>query len=158
MTLTANRVQAAKAEDAAFRVRELAAEIQQLRNNPATAGTGQLHSSEISRRVEEAAGAIGLESEHILRISPESPRRIGDSDYLERPTQVSLRRATLQQLVRLIHALVSADPSLRVGGMRLSAPRDENDPLVWDAELMFMQIIYSPVRNDETRIAQRRMK
>ena len=90
----------------------------------------------------------------ILRITPGSPQRIEDTAYKEKPTRVLLKDITLQQLVRLLHAVASGDRRLHPKSLRIAAPRRDNTGPLWTAEIELTYLIYAPLRLDKTRSLQ----
>lgn len=142
---------------------ELAARISALRERPAQAGTEAMEVSDLTRLIEGAAEASGIDRDQLVRIWPSPPRRVGDSPYQEVATQVLLRHCTLEQLARFM-LLVSEDVDahrLRVASLRLSAPRSEaasgsrtpsgsrqsaaqDGPNRWSADVTLAYLIYAP--------------
>ena len=122
----------------------LADELRQLKQRPMVAGTEDFASKELSTLVESAAADAGIPASSLLRISPESPYRIGDTAYLQKPTQVQLQQVTLSQLFALLHGLSLPERKLQVQSLRLSAPRRNEAGRDWAVELIVSYLIYSP--------------
>jgi hypothetical protein len=128
--------------------RQLVDRIELLRQQPAVAGATELKAADLSRRIEQAARAAHFADGSILRIEPEPARRVGETNYLEVPTQLQLRRVTLQQVFTFLHALGG---ELAVHDIRLTAPRGEETGDRWTVEATLTYTVYSPkAREDST--------
>lgn len=131
---------------------DLADKISRLRDRPAMAGVADMQLQDLARIIEEAAVNAKLDREQLVRIWPEAPRRLGDSPYLEKNTQVLVRDASLEQLVRFLVSLVSAkverertvDRELTVTSLRITAPRQNEGANRWTVEAVFSYLIYAP--------------
>lgn len=84
-------------------------QIRQLRLRPVIAGEQELQQAELAKRIESAARGAQMSSTQVVRIWPETARRVGQTSYKEKPTQLLLRSMTLRQLVTFLQAL-SVDP------------------------------------------------
>jgi hypothetical protein len=129
--------------------RQLAARIQVLRQKPAVAGAKEWRPADLSRRIEEAARTAQFADGSIGRIEPEPPRRVGESNYREVPTQVRFGKVTLQQILTFLHALGSEAPqaadrasALQLHSIRLWAPRGEETADRWTVESTLTYMIY----------------
>ena len=122
-------------------------QIEQIRRRPALAVEREKMAGEITTLIDSAARAAGVNSRR--RISSEKPRRLGDSAYNEKPTQVIWESVTLKQVVDMVLALSSKGAGLNLESVRLSAPRDSADDL-WTAELVLTYLIYEPQASKES--------
>ena len=141
--------EAAAAEADLVECQRLAGEIRQSSARPALAAERERLASEITGLVERAAQAAGITPDSLGRIAPEPPRRLGDSVYREKPTQVLLRKVTLRQVVTFVHSLLSSDPGLRAPSIRLTAPHEGEAADRWAAEVAVTYLIYDPSRTDK---------
>lgn len=135
------------AADAAVDVaqcRLLAGQIQSLRSRPVIAGDRSLAGDELHQRVEQAAQSAGLPLSSIVRIAPDPPRRVGQSQYDELVTQVSLKPVSLRELVGFLYSLGEGQSGLRVKSLRLSAPREAETGGKWSAETALSYTIFAP--------------
>jgi len=138
--------------------RAIASRIESLRQRPAVAGAQLLGAADLSRRIELAAAAANFADGSIERIEPEPARRIGETNYREVPTQVRLRRVTLQQVFTFLHALSATPPTadhnqqsiLSVSDIRLSAPRGEEAGDRWTVESTLTYTVYAPKGKDDS--------
>ena len=80
-----------------------------------------------------------------MRIWPEPARRVGDTAYKQKPTQVILHKLTLQQLIRFLHTLTGPDTGLHVASLRLTTPRGHDTTNIWNAETTITYLIYAPI-------------
>jgi hypothetical protein len=78
-------------------------------------------------------------------IAPAAPRRIGESPYLEHPTQLLLRQVTLAQVFSFLHALSDGGSPLEARSIRLSAAREDPTGTQWTVELTLSYKLYSPI-------------
>ena len=104
--------------------RQLAERIDSLQKKPSLAVSRDLQVTELSRRLEDALGKSDIATDDLARVTPEAPRRIGDTAYLERSTQVVLRNVTLRQVIVFLTSLAGEPSGLSVAGIRLTAPRN----------------------------------
>ena len=124
--------------------RKMVAAIENRSRQPAKASEHEQLATETTGLIETAARDAGIELGSLVRISPESPRRLGDTVYKEKPTQVFLKNITLKQLVGLVHHLLASKSNLEVKALRLAAPRPDDTTDNWTAELVLTYLIYDP--------------
>lgn len=127
------------------RCEDLAQRIRTLENKSRLAGAQEIPMDELARPIEQAARSARIDTaQSLVRVVPESPRRIGDSSYKEAATQVQLRQITLGQLVAFLHSASSNGTGLETTSIRLSAPRDQENGEHWTVETTLSYLIYSP--------------
>lgn len=141
------REAAASAESSLDRSRSVAARIEQLRRRPNLATDQQRLTAETTGIIELAARSAGIRTDKLVRITPEPARRVGDTVYKEKPTQVLLRNVTLQQLTGMTYKLSDRLKPLHPQSIRLSAPRAEDSGGLWTAELVLTYLIYDPPKS-----------
>lgn len=139
----AHRAALAAAEDFG-QCQRLVHRLEVLSRKPALAGDAEPQLVELTRRIEQAAEAALLAPNTLQRITPEAPRRLGDSVYKEKPTQLLLRQVSLRQLTTFLHGLAAQDAGLEVRSVRLSASREQETADVWSAEVTVAYLIYAP--------------
>jgi len=132
----------------------LADEIEALRQKPARIDAEEMPVQDLTRLIERAAAAAGIEPQQLVRIWPEPARRIAETDYKEKTTSLLLRDASLEQTLRLVHALTqgpvasvggaSKGASLGVPSIRLTAPRRDTTDNRWHVELTINYLLYAP--------------
>ena len=136
------------AHEALAETRDLVGSIEHLRHQPARAAAQRIAATELTRRIEAATAEAGIDASQLDMIAPEPPRRLGDSAYQQRPTQVLLRRVDLASLSRFLTAATrDAEGELMATSLRLTAPHrgDDDDPDErWRAEITFSDLIYAP--------------
>jgi hypothetical protein len=123
--------------------RALASRIKRLSQQPNLAGK-EFAASELAHALEEAARQAGVASDAIVRLSPESPRRVGATLYSEKRVQVSLRQITLLQTVQVLSRLCEQNPAVRVQSLRFAAPRQQEGGDRWNVELVLCHLVYEP--------------
>ena len=126
--------------------RNVAAKIQRYRHQPTVALQHERLSAEITGMVEAAANSAGIAADKLIRITPEPPRRLEDTVYKEKPTNVLLKDVALKQLVVLLHDLLSAEKGLNDDWLRITASRRDDTGDLWSAEFVVTHLIYDPPR------------
>jgi len=127
--------------------RAAVARIEALRSKPRIAEQDQTDTTDVSRRLEQAAGGAGIGSDRIERIEPEPPQQVAGTAYRRKPVRVRLERVSLQELFTFLHS-VAADGTggrgRRVADIRLSAPRGEEAGERWNVEAVLDSLVYDP--------------
>lgn len=126
---SAQRDAAAAAAQEAAECRRLAAEVKAA--GPAPAGVPR--PAEPTRAIAAAAAAARIPPSDLDRIEPGPARRTLDGSAVEKPVDVYVRRATLQQTITFLHALASPPNDLRPTRLRLTTP-DPPTPDGWAVE------------------------
>jgi len=127
------------AEDLATN-RRLAGEIRQLRLTAQSSPEGGKPGLELAARVESAALAAAVRSDQILQIDPQEPVAVGNTRYENTRTRIDLRGVTLEQVVRTLHATLTAEPSLSVERLNLRPPAHSADDRTWDADVVVSRV------------------
>lgn len=123
--------------------RRVAEAIVALRDQPAVAATRAMGERQLIQRIETAAADVGLPADALEGTFPQNARRVGDSPYLRKPTAITLRAVSLEQLTAFL-AELTAESNLTVDDLRLRVPHGDNDGELWDAEATITYLIYSP--------------
>jgi hypothetical protein len=126
---------------------QLAQQIQNAQQAPQRASLDTWSQDDLGSAVENAASEAQLRRDRILRIDPQSPKRLGKTDYLEQATEVELSAVTLRQLVDFLFAVQARDDQLGIGTLRLRMPHGnsgEQSPETWLADVVLTQRIYAP--------------
>ncbi len=144
----ADRRQAARraTEDLAA-CEHLAARIEALRARPAVASAEAMGVQEFGQRFAAASKAVGLTLEEVPNVIPQTARRVGNSPYLVKPTDMMLRGVTLEQVVTFLGRL-TADSGLTVSELHLRAPHGEAVSPIWDADVTVTYLMYAPIEPD----------
>lgn len=119
-------------------------EIDRLKNRPSLAGAQEIQLSELARQIEQSAVAAGVLQANIIRIYPDPDRRLGESPYVEKPTQLMVKNVTMQQATTLCLTLKQKIPGLWVKSLRLSAPRGGEGGDDWSVESVLSYLVYAP--------------
>ena len=131
-------------EDAA-QSRQLALAIQALDNQPSQADSQEMQLQDLTRRIEGSARDAGVAAGNLVRISPQSGSRIGQTPYRKKSTQVTLRDLTMEQVVRFHHTLESQGTGLHVTSLGLTASRLQAVSNRWTVESTLTHIVYAPI-------------
>lgn len=124
--------------------RRLAEQIEALKKKPSLAVSRELRVTELSSRLEAALAKADLAAEDLVRVSAETARRLGDTAYLERETQLTLRDVSLRQVIVFLTTLAAEGSGLSVSSIRLTASRGVGTEGDWAAELAVSYLVYSP--------------
>ena len=124
--------------------RHCAAQIESIRRRPAIAADSEAIGGEVQSAIEQSAATAGIEAARLSRITPESPQRLGDSVYKEKPTRVRLTDVTLEQLVTFLHTLGRRHVGLNARSIQLRAPRPADTGKLWIAEVVITHLLYDP--------------
>ena len=124
--------------------RKLAEQIESLKKKPSLAVSRELQVTELSGRLEAALAKADLAAEDLVRVSAETARRVGDTAYLERETQLTLRDVSLRQVILFLTTLAADGSGLSVSGIRLTASRGVGSEGDWAAELAVSYLVYAP--------------
>jgi hypothetical protein len=141
--LTSARSSAVAATSNRAYCQQLATRIRGLREAPAVAQSQAIAASELVRRIERAMASAELAPDRLGSVLPEAPKRVEDSPYVERPTNLQIRSVSLRQLVSFLHA-VTSDSGLRITSIRLAEPREETAVDAWNADVTVSYWVYSP--------------
>jgi len=120
--------------------------IESYSRRPALASDHEKISDETTSAIEEAVRSAGILPKNLVRITPESPQRINESVYKEKPTRVLLKGVTLKQAVEMLHGIASSGQGLYPKSLRLSAPRRDDTGDLWTVEVVVAYLIYEPLR------------
>lgn len=144
------------AQDDRRAVAALAAQIQSLRRRPTLEGAEQMGQTQLTAIVQRSASAAGFNAESVIQsVSPQPDRRIPNSPYQQRSTQLRLQGVTLEQITRFLHDLTVRNPGLRVESLQLSSPggdEAEGPEAMWNVDpLVVSFLVYAPEGGDERR-------
>ena len=125
--------------------RQMASRIEQLKTRARAAGSGSMDQTDLHLRGQEALAQIGMDARHLVQVTPQEPRRVGQTAYKEVPRQFVLQDVTLRQLVGFLLFMTEDRPSLQVRSLRLHGPRDGMPGgAQWSAEVTLCYLIYEP--------------
>jgi len=145
MNAAAAAMQTASQDVAACRT--LVAEITELQDLPQFAALEADRPQTIRESVEQATKTARLPAASLIRIQPQPPFRLGNSEYRLWPTRLELNAVTLQQVTSFAHALADEQRGLTVRDLRLWTPTSESTAgsgETWSAEITLTQVTFSP--------------
>lgn len=122
----------------------MAADIMAFRDQPTVASDEEMGIQELGDQISSALESAGLRADVIDGMYPQSERRLGDTPYMQKPTQLVCRQVPLPQLAVFLYDL-SDDTGLRIRDLRLRVPRDDQNNHAWDVDATLTYLIYSPV-------------
>jgi hypothetical protein len=149
--MTLRRKAASNAQADVAECDRLAARIADICRLPTVAADHEKFSGEITSIIEAAAKSASVPTGRLEDIIPQPPRRVGDTVYKEKPTQVTLKGITLEQLVRLGHGVLSGKQHLNIKWINLDAPGVDDTSNFWTVELGVTYLIYDPPRAGRDR-------
>lgn len=120
-------------------------QIRQMQRQHTLRSGQELGDTQMTLLVQEAADAAGVDFDGVVQsIRHDDPRRVNGTPYQQKSSELRLRGITLEQLVRMLHHLETANPGLRATRMNLTDP-SEGGPTVWNVEpLVLSYLIYAP--------------
>lgn len=125
-----------------------AGQIERLRQQKQRALLKSKPTDELNRKVDDWARQAQIDPQRLVRIEPQAPRRVGDSQYLEQVTELEVVGATLPMLIRLAQLAEQAEEGIKLTSLRISPPRSSSESTdeseTWNAELALTYLIYSP--------------
>jgi len=144
--MAANRAAALAGGEQLRACHACAAGIELLGRRPALVADREQRTAETAALVEKAAASAGIPPQQLLRISPEPPQRLGESPYKEKPTCLALRGVSMEQVVKLAHALETAETGLNTKSIRLTLNKNDakGSADTWSAEIVLSYLIYEP--------------
>ena len=123
---------------------QVADKIRTLRHQKQRAQLKSKPTDELNRRLDAWAAEAGVEPARLVRIEPQEPRRVGDTNYLEQVTELELTGVPLAQIVKLAQLAESSETGLQLTSLRMSPPRTVAEEELWNAELALTYFIYAP--------------
>lgn len=148
---------AAGARSAAAACERLAGQIASLRAERAAVAEADTAESELTSVLDASLAEAGLPNGALIRVWPERATRLDRTDYLEKPTRIQLRGATVRQAVAFLLAVAEDGPGVAVRDMRLTVSPDVKAPERgvasateggkkggWNLEATLTQLIYDP--------------
>ena len=143
------RRSAVDANDDLVACRRMTAGIESYQKRPVKAAEHVQLATETTGLIEKSAKDASIDLRNLIRITPEPPRRVGDTVYKEKITFVHLKNTTLKQLVALVHNLIGAQQKLQVKTIRIAAPQVDDTGSWWTVELSLTYLIYEPPKAQE---------
>lgn len=144
-----------------------AQKILENRDVPQLVSDREMELTHLARLIERSADQAKVPRQALDRIWPQPPRRIGDTVYQRKATQLVIRDITLPQVIRFLHGLAVGDSPLRIDSLRLSAPRNSSathsagrqtnsspSRETWTLEATVSHLLYKPAA-DQSSVAQR---
>ena len=122
-------------------------EIHNLQSAPKIAALTFEAPAEIVNRIALARKAAGLPQSSLISQQPQSPQRIGRSDFQERVTVIKLAPTSMEKIIRFCEALQDDQTGTVIRDLKLSSPKAGQDKVgmeEWEAELILTQMIFSP--------------
>lgn len=132
---------------------QLASDIEQLRDNEKVkqlGGDSAAREQLIAERVTQAGQKLGLQGNWWEDTIHRSPRRVGNTPYLHKPTVLYTSGLSLMQITSLLYELTYDSP-LTAHKLTLRTPLGENPGDRWDANITLTYLLYEPARSESIR-------
>lgn len=132
------------------RAAQFAGAIHDLRREPTLQNVRELGEIRVGGMLEDAAKGTGVLVEgRIESIRPLPPQRLTSSGpgrlYQKIQTEIILEQITVDELMRLVHALLSGHPALRVDSLYLTNPESYGADSRWSVRpLVISYLVYEP--------------
>ncbi len=121
---------------------DLADALQSAADKPKVAESEAAGVQELGDRIETAMRRARLDPRALESVRPQAARPVEDSAYSRKPTGLTLRGVTLEQLVTFLRSLTDGT-GLGVRQLRLRAPHGAADGDVWNAEATVTYLVYT---------------
>ena len=142
-----SKVAAQNAADSHAECQRFVEDIKRLRNAPRIASLDVEPPDRIAVRVTSAAANSELSPASIVSVDPQSPARIGRTEYQLRSTQIVLQNASLKQIAEFVSGLEEPSSGMIVRDLSINRSRaqsvDGSEP--WNVRLTLTQMIFSPI-------------
>jgi hypothetical protein len=115
--------------------RQLAVSIEQVRQSDDVPVQADLPQEQLYQRLHEAAQAAGFDDGSAIRsIHPQPAHPMRGGSFQEKDVELSLQGLTLEQVVRFLHHLCTANPQLKIAAITLHEPKGLGAATVWTAD------------------------
>ena len=141
------KVAAQNAIDGYTECNRLVKDIEGFRSAPRIASLEVEPPDRIAARVTSAVADGKLSTSSILSVDPQTPVRIGRTEYQIRATQIVLQNASLEQVAAFVTGLEEASEGMIVRDLLLnrSPSQGENGLELWNVRLTLTQMIFFPI-------------
>ena len=133
-------------------------EIKRFRDSPRIASLDVEPPDRIAARVTSAAANSELSPASIVSVDPQSPVRIGRTEYQIRATQIALQNASLRQIAGFVSGLEEPSSGMIVRDLSINRSRVQavvtsrltrvaagESSELWNVRLTLTQMIFSPI-------------
>ncbi len=124
--------------------------IEAARQRPKLAAEQEQVGTQTTALIEKAATAAGIlpdtNNNRFMEIKPQPAQRVGETNFREKPTVLKFKNVTLEQVVRLMHALAAGEPALHAKSLQLSC-MNADDTTNWSAEITLTYLIYDEAKS-----------
>ncbi len=123
----------------------LATDWERLASRPAQIAASAAETSDLTSWIEERCQSISLEPKTLISINPEQPRRVRNEPYLIQEVQLRLEQLTMNDIVRLLQSLETAE-SQWVATKLVLTPAEGSDKLEkWRIEAVLTKLVFAPI-------------
>lgn len=119
-------------------------DIKRLSSAPRVAAL-ELESSDATlNRIHDALSKAGLSQDALSNQAPQTPQRIGQTDFTMRTVEIYLKHAPLEKIVAFCDALRDEETGSVVRDLDLSEPKSSGPTEQWKSQMILTQMIFSP--------------
>lgn len=138
---------AQNAADAHAECQRLVEDIERFRHAPRIASLEVEPPDRIAARVTSAEADSELSPSSIVSVDPQSPVRIGRTEYELRATQIVLQNASLRQIAGFVNGLEEPSSGMIVRDLSINRSRMQavDGSELWNVRLTLTQMIFSPI-------------
>ncbi|MEM6468515.1 MAG: hypothetical protein AAF802_03020 [Planctomycetota bacterium] len=119
-------------------------EIRRWASAPRVAALDVESPDQILNRISMALEESGLDANTLSNQTPSEPQRLGQSDFQLRKVDITLRRATIAQIVRFCEALRDESTGSVVRDLQCYDPETQGGRETWLSQMTLTQVIFSP--------------
>jgi hypothetical protein len=145
--MSARKAAAESAGEDLGKCRRYAAAIRQLRKKPQIADGQEDLADNIRRIAQETAQAADIPSSSLKAVRSESPSRLGETAYKDKPTRIRLLKVTPRQAVKFVHALTN-NHGLHPKAIEMAVPDRNSTENLWTVDIVVTYLIYDPPSAD----------
>lgn len=147
-TMSEAKAEAAAANSDLAECRAMVGSIKQLNDQPGLVALEASSQAGVSEQVAAIVNGVGLDSNALRTVEPLQSQRISKSQYVNRPTRITIENATLRQILQLTRDLEAKTAGFRVRDLVLTIGENSGSGReLWDAEAVLTQTVFSPTTN-----------
>jgi hypothetical protein len=125
---------------------EVVNDIQRLRGQPAMSAERALTTGDLSQSLDSAMRSAAVRPAALARVEPQSPQRLGETDYRLQTVELQLVDMRLQEVVEFARQLEGESGAWIVRRVQLAPAASADTTERWSTQLTLTKLIYDPIR------------